>query len=89
MLAAGGEELYKTDTARAGTTSVVRFQRQASVGLVSVEIGKIEPMQPGGSSLLLCENGMQIILRPPVDRCVSMHPVQLSVWSLTTIISAR
>ncbi|KZP25928.1 hypothetical protein FIBSPDRAFT_887618 [Athelia psychrophila] len=67
MLEASGEELYKTDTPRGGATSVVRFQRQASVGLVSVQIGKVESTTHGGSNLVLCENGMEIVLRPPLD----------------------
>ncbi|KAF7972262.1 hypothetical protein HWV62_35562 [Athelia sp. TMB] len=67
MLTASGEELYKTATAHAGTTSVVRYQRQASVGLVSVQVARIEPTLQGGSNLVLCENGMKMALRPPGD----------------------
>jgi len=66
LITASGEELYKTETyPRDGTTTVLRFQRHAGTGLVALEVGKIEPLQPRGSRLLLYVDHNQLALRPP------------------------
>ena len=66
-LSPDGEELYKAETPTwsRGITTVRRFHRNASVGLVSLEVGRIEPLEPVGARLLLCAEDMQIVVLPP------------------------
>ena len=67
-----GEELYKIET---GATVVLRFQQNPRTGPAALEVGKIEPLQPGGTRLLLCaEHGPLVLRAPPtaeVDKWVS------------------
>jgi hypothetical protein len=75
LITASGEELYKTETYQdGGATIVLRFQRHASAGLVALEVGRIESLQPRGTRLLLYLEHKQLVLRPPaiegMDRCV-------------------
>lgn len=69
LITPSGEELYKVETPpwNGGITTVRRFTRNASVGLVSSEVGKIEPLHPNGTRLSLCAEDMQIYLRPSLD----------------------
>lgn len=67
LITTSGEEMYKIETPplNGGTTKVHRFNRNGSVGRVSTEVGKIEPLQPsGGTRLLLCAEDMQIMFHP-------------------------
>jgi hypothetical protein len=69
LITASGEELYKTETfpRSGGTTVVVRFQRNAGASLVALELGKIEPIHPAGTRLLLYAERKQLVLRPPLS----------------------
>jgi hypothetical protein len=69
LITASGEELYKTEThpRSGGTTVVIRFQRNAVLGLVALEVGKIEPLQPTGTRLLLSAEHKQLVLRQPAN----------------------
>jgi hypothetical protein len=77
LITAIGEELYKIEThpRGGGATVVLRFQRNPGAGLVALEVGKIEPLQPRGTRLLLCaEHGPLVLRAPPtaeVDKWVS------------------
>ena len=67
-----GEELYKIET---GATVVLRFQQNPGTGPAALEVGKIEPLQPRGTRLLLCAEHGPLVLRAPataeVDKWVS------------------
>ena len=64
------EELYKVETHSwdGGTTVVIRFERNAGAGLVALEVGKIEPLQPRGTRLLLYAGHQSLVLRAPANQ---------------------
>lgn len=68
LITPAGEELYKVETPpwNGGTTTVRKFMRNAGVGRVSSEVGKIEPLKPNGGKLFLCSENMQIAVKPPI-----------------------
>lgn len=67
LITASGEELYKTFPLNGGTTVVARFQRNVGTGPVALELGKIEPIHPAGTRLLLYADRKQLVLRPPLS----------------------
>jgi hypothetical protein len=76
MITSSGEELYKTEThpGDRDTTVVIRYERNAGIGLVALEVGKIEALEPRGTRLLLYAEHKQLVLWPPsneeADKCV-------------------
>ena len=74
LITASGEELYKIETHSwdGDTTVVLRFERHAGSGLVTLEVGKIEPLQPRGTKLLLSTEHTPFILRAPANGDVDM-----------------
>ena len=70
LITASGEELYKVETHSwdGGTRVVIRFGRNAGAGLVALEVGKIEPLQPRGTRLLLYAGHQSLVLRAPANQ---------------------
>jgi len=69
LITPSGEELYKIESPprSGGVTTVRRFTRNTSIGLISSEVGKIEPLHPSGTRLILCAEDLKIYLRPSID----------------------
>jgi len=64
LITASGEELYKIETHSwdRGTSIVIRFERNAGGGLIALEVGKIEPLQPMGTRLLFHAGPKSLVL---------------------------